>query len=611
MKGILPVLATALLLAATAAATDVALPARRLRITNGPPPEDPAKRTISWSVTDAGVLAPPMGSAGDPRCVGAGGSGGGGTLRFFSDGAAGSTEDTGDLALPCAGWTLLGSAARPHGYAYRDRDYATGPCQRVVVRAGRQLQAQCTGRTFPLAYDLVTGRSENDVATTLVLGATRQCTLVAAPLGKDGRDGKVFRGAKAPAPAQCAVVTTTTVSTTTTTTTSTTTTIPPNCGNGVLDVGEDCDDGNNDAGDACSPACTFETLCLMTNNPGAPATSSLVRVARDGTLSPGGNATLPGTNQFNGHYTAARHGRDVYLLLSVTGSSAIAGFDVGLDGTLTPLPTLTGLFRPLAIVSPASTPLIFTLEDYGIAGGRVGSWRIDASGALTPGTYLNGVGGSFMTNMVADFHPLTQELWVAAAYNAPIVPTDGVILHRIGYDAAGNLSSAQFLSLASFPFQPVRVRDVRFTADAGDVALPGFDNGGGACFAYWSSPGSTIPPLAALQETCGTPFPTDYAGMVVRPEGGGLFYYQSGSTLDAAEFVGPSGVVSHVSITPVHATSQLFLAHEGRLLVSISQAAGEAATYDVASDLVTITPNNTLSLGAGPASAVLLPCPGL
>src|SRR5207245_2547445 len=32
------------------------------------------------------------------------------------------------------------------------------------------------------------------------------------------------------------------------------------CGNGVLDVGEQCDDGNKLAGDCCSPTCTFEPL---------------------------------------------------------------------------------------------------------------------------------------------------------------------------------------------------------------------------------------------------------------------------------------------------------------------------------------------------------------
>jgi hypothetical protein len=45
--------------------------------------------------------------------------------------------------------------------------------------------------------------------------------------------------------------------------------------------------------------------------------------------------------------------------------------------------------------------------------------------------------------------------------------------------------------------------------------------------------------------------------------------------------------------------------------VSISPSAGEVATYDIASDLVTITPNDTRAVGAGPAAGVLLPCPDL
>ena len=35
----------------------------------------------------------------------------------------------------------------------------------------------------------------------------------------------------------------------------------PYCGDGVLDPGEQCDDGNNDDGDGCSADCTFESLC--------------------------------------------------------------------------------------------------------------------------------------------------------------------------------------------------------------------------------------------------------------------------------------------------------------------------------------------------------------
>ena len=40
------------------------------------------------------------------------------------------------------------------------------------------------------------------------------------------------------------------------------------CGNGILDTGEDCDDGNKLAGDCCSPTCKFEPLgsaCTSTN----------------------------------------------------------------------------------------------------------------------------------------------------------------------------------------------------------------------------------------------------------------------------------------------------------------------------------------------------------
>jgi len=35
------------------------------------------------------------------------------------------------------------------------------------------------------------------------------------------------------------------------------------CGNGALDRGEECDDGNNDEGDSCSRSCRFEDACPM------------------------------------------------------------------------------------------------------------------------------------------------------------------------------------------------------------------------------------------------------------------------------------------------------------------------------------------------------------
>jgi cysteine-rich repeat protein len=36
-----------------------------------------------------------------------------------------------------------------------------------------------------------------------------------------------------------------------------------NCGNGVVDAGEGCDDGNRIAGDCCSPSCRIEVACAL------------------------------------------------------------------------------------------------------------------------------------------------------------------------------------------------------------------------------------------------------------------------------------------------------------------------------------------------------------
>ena len=37
--------------------------------------------------------------------------------------------------------------------------------------------------------------------------------------------------------------------------------IDPTCGNGILDAGEECDDGNSDSGDGCEVVCRFEFAC--------------------------------------------------------------------------------------------------------------------------------------------------------------------------------------------------------------------------------------------------------------------------------------------------------------------------------------------------------------
>jgi cysteine-rich repeat protein len=676
------VIATGTPPARVAGATDVPLAGTALAVHNRPEPEDVSKRKITWVADDPAIATGARGSSDDPRCVGAGGGGAGGVLRFFSDRSADSTEDTGDIALPCANWTAVGSPDTPKGYLYSDRDQSDGPCRRVMVKDARRIKATCSGRTSPLSYDLVQGVDQGKVATLLRVGAgNRWCTLFDDKNGTNGADGRTFRGGKTPAPLSCPVpfdcgdgilvageqcddgdldpgdgcdaacqieagyqcsgapsvctrcgdgilapgeqcddgdldpgdgcdaacqiepghacAGVPSVCT-------------PGCGDGMLGGSEECDDGNTAPGDGCAPHCTYEALCLLTNDGGAPALASLVKVAPDGSLEHVSNVTLPRSNAHATRMTTTSCGRRVYMSLDEAGSSAIAGFEVGQDGTLTALPTATGLFRVLSVVCDPDHDLLFALEDVGFSGARISSFSIDPGGALVPvaSTFLASAGFDYA--LYADLHPTTLDLYMAAFFNPPLGATpDTVYLARVTYDAAGNLAIAEsYNANTGFPFAPVQVRDLRFTADGGRLALPGFFDSTNLCFAHFDAPGPPLPPITSLNKSCGTPFPSDYLGFVPRPEGGTRFYYQSGALLTAAEFVGTS-IVAHSSISPVHATNQLLMAFGGRLLVSLGPGAGGVATYDVAPDLITLTPNDTVSVSASPNSGVLLPCPNL
>ena len=682
--GVVAVLVVAALSSRTAAAAPAPAAGKALSIRNRPAPEDVSKRKITWVAGDATIATGARGSGDDPRCVGAGGGGGGGGLRFFSDRSAGSIEDTGDIALPCQNWTALGSAAHPMGYAYTDRDQSDGPCKKVVVKDGRRAKALCSGKAAPLPYDLVQGVDQGKVATLLRVGADAGvCTLFDDESGKNGSDGRTFRGAKAPAPpvcpgfvcgdgilvlgeqcddgdatpgdgcsAACQIEPGYQCSGTPSVCTlicsdgnldagegcddgdltpgdgcDAVCQIEPGyscagepsvcttgCGDGTLAGSEQCDDGNTVPGDGCSPQCTYETSCLLTNDGGSPAVGSLVKVAPDGSLGHVSNFTLPRSNAQATRMTTARCGRRVYMSLDEVGNSAIAGYEVGLDGTLTALPTATGFLRVLSIVCDPVNNLVFALEDFGFSGAKVSTLTIDPGGALLPAgsTFIPGAG--FDYSLFADLHPLaTLNLYVAAFFNPPLGATpDTVYLARLQYDAVGSIFVAEYYNANAgpSPFIPVQVRDIRFTADAGALALPGFYDGTSTCFAHFDAPGAFLPPLASLNKSCGTPFPSDAQAFVPRPEGGPIFYYQSSGGLVAGEFAGAS-IVAHTPITPAHATNQLLTAFDGRLLVSLGPGAGEVATYDVAPDLVTLTPNDTVGVGASPRSGALVPCPDL
>jgi cysteine-rich repeat protein len=705
-------------------AADAPVATTSLSIRNRPEPEDPSARKLTWSAKDPSVVAGERGTVDDPRCIGAGGGGAGGSLRVFSDRSTSSTEDTGDLALPCANWKATGRDTNPTGFVYTDIEQSDGPCRRVVVTSGRGVKATCTGKHAPLDYDLMTGVDQGNVGIVLRVGLDdRHCGSVDATNGKDGSDGHTFQGRHAAAPAACPVpfvcgdahvvpgeqcddgnlaigdgcdascriedgyactgepsacaliCSDGNVDAGETCDDGNLTNgdgcdatcqveghytcdgepnvCTPVCGDGLIVGGEECDDGGTSAGDGCSDTCAieagyacagapsvctsgcgdgtvagseqcddanatagdgctvhcaYEPLCLVTRDAGNPSHASLTKIAPDGSVTPMTGVTLPG-NDPRTTSTLARCGRRVYFNLG----SAIAGLEVGLDGTLTPLPTFTLTdqfqidFIDRIVCSPVQD-LVMTFESAGLFNGEVTSYRVDGTtGALTQAGRTTTFGSTFGRYNV-DFHPVTHEAFFTVQYDPPLGATPlTVTVGRIAYDAAGNLSVPQQYTMNSGPFTPTTIDGLRFTGDAGILALFSFFDGSQTCFGQFNAPGTSFPPLSALEKTCSGPVPTTWRTFVPRPEGGSLAYYQGGD-VTTAQFVGTT--ITTVSSTPAqNGAARLLTTFDGRRLIGLGD--GTVATYDIASDLVTVTPNDVEPIGASPVDGVLLACPGL
>src|SRR5262249_37257249 len=86
------------------------------------------------------------------------------------------------------------------------------------------------------------------------------------------------------------------------------------CGNGVLDAGEDCDDGDTSSGDGCSASCENESGWLC-SNPGVACTPFSVSIdsPAHGISSPAGSIVV------SGHYTQLPPGQ---VMVTVNGAAA-------------------------------------------------------------------------------------------------------------------------------------------------------------------------------------------------------------------------------------------------------------------------------------------------
>lgn len=157
----------------------------------------------------------------DPRSSG---------MSLLLSGSGSDPDDSGHsgvLELDPAFWRMIGRADSPLGYRYRDRDGTVGGITSALLRPG---QLTITGRGENVSW-VPTG-PQDVVHVQVTLEEEVFCAEFGGTIGRN--EAGDFRARNAAAPDECAEAV---------------------CGNGELEPGEACDDGNTRNNDGCDSAC--------------------------------------------------------------------------------------------------------------------------------------------------------------------------------------------------------------------------------------------------------------------------------------------------------------------------------------------------------------------
>ncbi len=244
------------LLATASLAADHPIEGDRLSLTD--PPTNALRRRVTFNAARDLAIDPTSGA--DPRSVGA-------TIELTGE----NPDDgaTGPLALDPSFWVGVGRPPGSRGYKYLDFNASTG-IRKVVFKAGAKggtLSVSGKGSAWPYAIT----QPQGPISVKLTVGDDVYC----AEFTTFSRNqvGKV-RASKAPAPASCTVT-------------------PPVCGNGVVERGEECDDGNTAVGDGCSDTCQLESIAAICAGVPSVAGTSIASVRVASGLSNPLHATAP------------------------------------------------------------------------------------------------------------------------------------------------------------------------------------------------------------------------------------------------------------------------------------------------------------------------------
>jgi len=208
------------------------------------------------------------------------------TLRLTT-----SSGDTGEIALPCAKWRRAGS-----GFLYTGSASDAGGVFRIVYKSGR-LIAKLRGP----GYGALAGPVAH-VEVRFSVGATRYCGRFT-----DLRTNKPnVIAARGPTTACNAI-----------------------CGDGHVDAGEQCDDGNALPGDCCSATCQYETSAC---DDGDGCTAGDTCMAGACVATP----VAPWINEFDyDDFTGALDDRDEFLEIAAPAGTDLGGYKIlAVEGNL-------------------------------------------------------------------------------------------------------------------------------------------------------------------------------------------------------------------------------------------------------------------------------------
>jgi len=156
----------------------------------------------------------------------------GGTL--IVRGLGGTPESTELIYLDPDLWSQIGSVDDPKGWEYRGTPYSGQGVSKIQIKTGKtdgSLQIQAKGYDWPF---LVTS-AHDPIEIVLAIGEFAYCAEFSTERQAEFKSNEPadIRAQYSLAPSECPAV----------------------CGNGILEIGEECDDGNDFDNDTCTNAC--------------------------------------------------------------------------------------------------------------------------------------------------------------------------------------------------------------------------------------------------------------------------------------------------------------------------------------------------------------------